>query len=173
MSSLAGLEPAIFPLGGGRVIHYATETLFFYFFLFFSFVLLYRKNILQQNHHFVVVNFLACVKWFIFLVKVLKGKPVYICLILMFSCLCNFFSWWYFWRKINQFYCINISKYVKGQNTLFLFNFNVFLVYIIFWLMIFLKENWFICNGTIFKEKNDLFFLTFTVFLYNKFFYFF
>ena len=25
-ASLAGLEPAIFPLGGGRVIHYATET---------------------------------------------------------------------------------------------------------------------------------------------------
>ncbi len=24
--SLAGLEPAIFPSGGGRVIHYATET---------------------------------------------------------------------------------------------------------------------------------------------------
>ena len=25
-TSLAGLEPAIFHLGGGRVIHYATET---------------------------------------------------------------------------------------------------------------------------------------------------
>ena len=26
ITSLAGLEPAIFHLGGGRVIHYATET---------------------------------------------------------------------------------------------------------------------------------------------------